>query len=208
MRHFVLIGAIATGSIAITASAQTAPASEVTAAPAAPVVAAPAVVSPPIQLIQPAPLVLPRDTPIHLMVVSEVTTKTHAAGHRFRLRVNEPVRLAQQTIIPVGASAWGEVLSAESSGNLGRSGRLSARLLYVEANGRNIPISGELSSKGNSGTAETVMGVLSLGVFGLFAKGNNAKLKAGELMTAFTTEDALLASPAAGAPPAAPAVTP
>lgn len=144
---------------------------------------------------QSASLILPRDTPVHLMVLNEVTTKEHGAGHRFKLRVQEPVLLDGKTVIPVGATAWGEVLTAERSGNIGKSGKVSARLLYVETGGVRIPVAGETSSKGKSGTAETVMGVLGLGVFGLFAKGNNAKIKAGEKMIAFTSEATELPRP-------------
>ena len=150
-----------------------------------------------------AAAVLPRDTPVHLMVVNEVTTKTHDVGHRFKLRVNQPVSLNGAIAIPAGATAWGTITSAEGSGNVGKSGNLSARLLFVEVGDRKLPISGETSAKGKSGTAETVMGVVALGVFGLFAKGNNAKIKAGELMTAFTTEDFELAPPPAPSTPAA-----
>lgn len=145
----------------------------------------------------PSLLILPEDTPVHLMVLNEVTTKEHSAGHRFKLRVQEPVVIEGATVIPVGAMAWGEVLSAERSGNIGKSGKVSARLLYVETGGVRIPVSGETSSKGKSGTAETVMGVLGLGVLGLFAKGNNAKIKAGEKMIAFTTEATELPRPSA-----------
>lgn len=134
-------------------------------------------------------ILLPRDTPVHLMVTQEVTTKTHSVGHRFKLRVNEAVEVDGVAIIPVGAIAWGQVTSAKGSGNLGKSGRLEAELLYVEVGDRRIAIDGQASDKGNSGTAETVMGVIGLGIFGLFAKGNNAKIKAGQKMTAFTVED-------------------
>ena len=135
---------------------------------------------------------LPSDTPIHLMVVSEVTTKTHSAGYRFRLRVNEPVIINSVEVVPVGALAWGEVTSASSSGNVGKSGQIEARLLYLEAAGTRIPIEGTRNDKGKGATGETVMAVIGLGVFGLFAKGNNARIKAGEKITAFTTEDVQL----------------
>ena len=137
----------------------------------------------------PATLLVPRDTPVHLMVVSEVTTKTHAEGHKFKLRVDQPVLVDGRELIPVGATAWGEVTSAKSSGNIGKSGKLSARLLTIDLNGTSIPIDGETSAKGKSGTAETLMGFASLGVLALFTKGNNAKIKAGEMMTAFVSED-------------------
>jgi hypothetical protein len=134
-------------------------------------------------------LLLRRDTPVHFMVVNEVTTKTHTPGHRFKLRVDKPVVIDGTTIIPVGATAWGEVLAASKSGNVGKGGSLEARLLYVESNGLQIPISGTNNAKGASAGGETALGILALGPLGLFAKGNNAKIKAGELMTGFVEQD-------------------
>ena len=134
-------------------------------------------------------IAIPRDTPVRLMVLNEVSTKDHGVGHKFKLRVNEPVVIDGIERIPVGAMAWGEVLDAEKSGNVGKSGKISARLLHIDLDGREIPIDGETQSEGRSGKGEAILGVLSLGVFGLFAKGNNAKLKAGEMMTAFIADD-------------------
>jgi hypothetical protein len=143
-------------------------------------------------LVEPAAIVIPKDTPIHLMTLTEVTTKTDDIGHRYKLRVDKDVQIDGATIIPVGTLAWGEVTSSESSGNLGKGGSLTARLLYVELNGQHIPISGDTSSKSRTATAETVVSVLSIGLLGLFAKGNNAKIKAGEKTTAFVSEDTIL----------------
>lgn len=147
---------------------------------------------------------IPHDTPVHLMVLNEVTTKTHPAGHRFPLRVDKPVMVGQHVAIPVGAKAWGEVTTAAASGNVGKPGSLSARLLYVEVEGRELAISGETSARGKGGGAETVMGILALGPLGLFAKGNNAKIKAGERMTAFTVGDFPLTPPQQSDAPANP----
>jgi hypothetical protein len=143
----------------------------------------------PAAAVQPTAIILPKDTPIHLMTLTEVTTKTDTVGDKFKLRVDKDVQINGATIIPVGTLAWGEVTSAKSSGNVGKAGSLTAQLLYVELNGQQIPISGDTSSKGRTGTAEAVVGVLSLGILGLFAKGNNAKIKAGEKITAFVTND-------------------
>jgi hypothetical protein len=186
---------MAAAALMLAAAAQAAPADD--AAPAA--ATADLIVAEPVAA-PPAPsasaLVLRRDTPIHFMVVSEVTTKTHTAGHRFKLRVDKPVSIDGVMVIPVGTTAWGEVLEAEKSGNAGKSGTLSAKLLYVDIGGIQVPISGNNDAKGSSGTGETVLGVLALGPLGLFAKGNNAKIKAGELMTGFVEQDTALPAPA------------
>lgn len=135
------------------------------------------------------PLLLRRDTPVHFMVVNEVTTKTHRTGHRFKLRVDKPVIVDDVVVIAVGATAWGEVTAATGSGNVGKSGKLEAKLLYIESHGLQIPITGSNAAKGAGGGGETALGVLALGPLGLFAKGNNAKIKAGELMTGFVEQD-------------------
>jgi hypothetical protein len=189
----------AASAILLAATAQAAPADE--AVPALVTAELPVAAEPVAATAEPAvpaiaPLVLRRDTPIHFMVVSEVTTKTHQAGHRFKLRVDKPVQIDGVTVIPIGATGWGEVLEAEKSGNAGKSGKLEAKLLYVDIGGVQVPITGNNSAKGASGTGETVLGVLALGPLGLFAKGNNAKIKAGELMTGFVGADTELARPA------------
>ncbi len=138
-------------------------------------------------------LVLPRDTPVHLMVMSEVSTKDHQAGYKFRLRVDQPVMVAGTPMIPAGTIAWGEVVEADRSGNVGKSGSLSARLTHIDYAGQQIPIEGGTTADGKSGKSEAILGVLAMGPLGLFAKGNNAKIKAGERMTAFTTQDTVLA---------------
>lgn len=138
------------------------------------------------------PLVIPRDTPVRLMVLNEVSTKDHSAGHRFPLRVNEAVVVDGRELIPVGATAWGELTDAEKSGNVGKRGKLEATLSHIDLDGRSIPLEGGTTSDGKSGKGETILGVLAMGPLGLFAKGNNAKIKAGEMMTAFVSEDVVL----------------
>ena len=181
----VLIFGAATAAL-LAGSAQPTTVEPSDAAEAAPAIAvAPAI----------SPLILKRDTPVHFMVVSEVTTKTHTAGHRFRLRVDKPVFVDGVLALPVGTIAWGEVLAAKKSGNAGKSGSLEARLLYIDVVGYRVPISGNNDAKGAGGGAETALGVLALGPFGLLAKGNNAKIKAGELMTGFVEQDTEIPRP-------------
>ena len=137
----------------------------------------------------PAALVLPKGTMIRLMVLNEVNSRDHKAGHRFVLRVDEDVADNGRTLIPTGAKAWGEVVSAEGTGSVGKSGRLNARLLWVDLGGRRIPVTGERSSSGSGGTGTVVAGVVGLGVLGLLMKGNNASLKAGEILNGYTAAD-------------------
>ena len=180
---------------ALAAAGSQSPEAPATAEPA-PVIAIPEAPAPP-----PAPitLTLPKGTMLRLMVLNEVNSRDHKAGHRFVLRVDEDVKIGTATVIPIGAKAWGEVTSAAGTGGLGESGKLSAKLLYVEAGGQKIALDGTRQTKGADGTGQVVGAVIGLGIFGLLTKGNNATLKAGDIINGYTVDDARFDPPAVAA---------
>jgi hypothetical protein len=130
-----------------------------------------------------------RDIVIRLMVLNEVSTRTARPGDRFVLRVDEPVVVEGVTLIPVGAKGWGEVLSAEKSGHIGKAGTLSARLVSVEVAGQQVPITGDARSAGDKGTGQMALGAFGLGPLALLTRGNDAKLKAGEVLSGYFEAD-------------------
>lgn len=136
-----------------------------------------------------------RDTPLELLATKEVSTNDVMAGSRFKLRLNKPVIVDSATTIPVGTWAHGEVISASDAGRLGRSGKMTAQLLYLEYNGVQIPIDGSISAEGSGASSAGAAMILS-GLAGLFYRGNNAKIKAGEIVNAFVAEDTVLNSSA------------
>jgi hypothetical protein len=140
-------------------------------------------------------LLVERDSMVRLMVLNEVTTKTARAGDRFALVVDEALTVDRVVIIPVGSKAWGEVITASESGAIGKAGKLSARLMYVETPAGRVSIRGESSGKGPGGAGATVLGVLGLCPLGLFTRGTNAKLKAGEIFNGYVVQE-LICDPA------------
>jgi len=172
--------------------------------PAPPVVAAPAVPG------AASPVMIRRDTPVVLMAVSEVSTADVTPGTKFRLRVQQPVVVGGRTIIPVGTPAFGVVMTASDSGGLGKSGKMTARLLNIQLGNVEIPLEGDTSAKG-TGAGSAGVAILFTGWAGLFHRGNNAKIKAGELVSGFIADDVLLdmtTTPIRRAVAPAPVVTP
>ena len=179
---------------------------------AAPVPVASMPVSPgPIASAAAAPVVLRQDTPVELMAVSEVNTDSAKPGHIFKLRVNRAVSVDGRVIVPVGATAFGQVLTATDAGSLGKSGRMTAKLLHLRVGDAEVPLEGQTSAKG-TGACSTGVAVLFSGWMGLFHRGNNAKIKAGEILNAYVAEDVALDLSSAVARrvsmPAAPATGP
>jgi hypothetical protein len=139
----------------------------------------------------PTNIILKRDTPVQMMATKEISTADASAGTRFRLRINEAITVGGRTIVPVGAWATGEVTSAKASGGLGKSGKMEAKLLFIEMGDLQIPLQGEMAIKGQ-GAGSAGMAIIFSGMAGLFHRGNNAKIKAGELVHGFVSEDVTL----------------
>lgn len=136
-------------------------------------------------------ILLRQDTPVELMALSEVSTAKATPGTIFKMRVNKPIDVDGKTIIPVGTLAYGEVVTAKASGSAGVSGKMTARLLCIRYGDAVIPLEGEVSAKGQ-GAGSAGVAVVLVGVMGIFHRGNNAKIKAGEIVGGFVREDVSL----------------
>lgn len=149
-------------------------------------------VTPAIDAVTPPTIImLKRDTPLELMAMTEVSTANVKTGASFKLRVNRSVTVGSHVVIPVGAWAYGEVTSAVDAGGLGKSGALSARLTYLQLGDVRIALEGDVAAKG-TGAGSAATAVLLSGWVGLFHRGNNAKIKAGETVAGFIAEDVTL----------------
>lgn len=116
------------------------------------------------------------------MVIREVNSRSARAGDRFRLRVNAPVIMDGRTVIPVGADAWGEVISARGTGAAGGKGQLSLRLLHVDTPSGKVALQGTEGTEGDANTGGVILGVLGFGILGLLNRGGNATFKAGDII--------------------------
>ncbi len=138
-------------------------------------------------------------TALRLMVWNEVSTRNAKPGDRFLMVVDAPVAVDGRVVIPRGSKAWGEVVSARSSGMAGRAGALETRLLHLDTAGGPVPIApaptAVIANKGRSGALQMVMVTAALTPWGPFARGNNARLKAGHIVEAVLGADVPIAAP-------------
>ena len=164
----------------------------------------------------PAPVVVPLTPPtgnavlqsgtdVRFRLLQELTTegKKLRVGDRFRLEVAEPVLVQGVTVVPIGTSAVGEVTEVRNKGMWGKSGKFTARLLYLTVNGRQVRLTGEFDDKGVAGGLGAV--AVSALVFlpaGFFMTGTSARLPAGTVVGGLVDEDVPLSLQAhAAAPP-------
>lgn len=140
-----------------------------------------------------APIVAKAGTPLRLMVWNEVSTRSAKPGDRFLLVLDSAVTVAGHTVIPRGAKAWGEVVSARSSGMAGRAGAIETRLLQLDTGSGPVPIApaaaSTMADRGRTGALQVVLATAALTPWGPFARGNNARLKAGHIVEAVLGAD-------------------
>lgn len=157
--------------------------------------AAPAAVPQAIAPVATTNAVLRAGTPIQLRLMEEITTQKKAArvGQRFMLEVAAPVEVNGVVVVPSGTPAWGEITEVRNKGMWGKSGKLTARLLYIRVNGRQIRLTGSFDDKGVTGTAGVVGAVALVPVVGFFVTGTSAVFPKGGAVGAFIDEDIELA---------------
>lgn len=128
---------------------------------------------------------LEKGTQVQLMVTREINSRSAKAGERVKLRVNVPVLVGTAIAIPVGSTAWGEVVTVSGTSAAGGRGHLSMRLLSVETISGPVALTGMQGTEGKGNAEGVVLGVLGFGLLGLLNKGGNALFKAGDIVTGY-----------------------
>jgi hypothetical protein len=143
-------------------------------------------------------------TPISLKLTEEVTTKEKRArvGQRINLEVAEALMVAGHAVIPAGTPAVGEITEVRNKGMWGKSGHLTAQVLYLRLGARQIRISGTFDEKGTTGTGGVVAAVVFVPIAGFLVTGTSATLPLGMPVKAFIDEDVPVAFTSATAPAA------
>jgi hypothetical protein len=133
-------------------------------------------------------LVLEPGTAIELMVLREVDSDRAKPGDPVRLRVNSPVTIDGTVVIPVGAAAQGEVTATRSSGGMLRRGNISVDITSITLGDHAIPLGTMLDQEARGGKSDDFLKLAMAPMWILFARGNSARLKAGELVSAQVVE--------------------
>lgn len=136
-----------------------------------------------------ADAVIPDGLEITVVTTEEITSKTAREGDPVIFRVDEDVVVDDHIVIVKGSLVRGVISDAESSGRLGKGGKLGIRIESTAAvDGQRIRLRAAKTAAGADKTAATVVLVALVGVFGFFKKGDNAKIKSGTKITVFTDE--------------------
>ncbi len=151
-----------------------------------------ATIAPAVATIAPAgDNVLRAGSTVSVRLLEELTTERKLArvGQRFRMEIAEPVKLNGKIVIPAGSPAQGEITSVRNKGMWGKSGHITARVLYATVGGRQIRLSGTFDDKGVTGTAGVVGSIALVPLAGFFVTGTSARINSGTVIGAYLDED-------------------
>jgi len=195
------IGQALTGPVPITAMADltqtpnvssAAPAAAAVPAATLPPVAAP-VAEAPAQTTASAPAFngLAQGTQIGVQVLSDATSATAVDGERIEFTVVRGASSGSTVVIPLGARGVGHLEQVRRAGRFGRSGSLTFVPDAVEsANGSLVPLQGSTVVSPPTTALAVLADMTILG--GLFARGRDAVLSTGSVVTAATASSIAL----------------
>ncbi len=134
--------------------------------------------------------VLPAGSQIALVTSEELSSKRHRKGDLVTLSVSEDVILDGVTVIPRATPVIAQISQAEKKGLMGRGGKLTARVLYLELPSGPVRLSGEVGVAGKSHTGAATAATAVVSGFAFVISGKSAVIPEGTELVAFLDRDA------------------
>lgn len=131
-----------------------------------------------------APITLPIGTPVRLLTVQPLSSKTQVKGDLVALRTAEDVLVDGVVAIPAGTPAVGQVSDARAKGAMGMGGKLLLQPLYLRLRARVVRLSGSTDEHGGVQAGAVIGMVLVAPVF----TGKSATIPAGSSVPSFVAK--------------------
>lgn len=144
---------------------------------------------------QPAADVLRTGAPVPVALSEHLTTKGKKlkVGQLVRLEVAQDVMINGRVVIPARSPVEGILTEVRNKGMWGKSGGIHLQIRSVNINGTTIRLTGDMDSRGDTGTAGVVGAVVALPIAGFFVTGTSAEMPLNMPGRAFLDQDIALA---------------
>ncbi len=139
--------------------------------------------------------ILRSGTPVPVALSEPLTTKGKKlkVGQLVRLEVAQDVMLNGRLAIPARSPVEGILTEVRNKGMWGKSGAIRLHIRSVAINGTNVRLSGDMDTRGDTGTAGVVGSIAVLPIAGFFVTGTSAEMPLNMPGRAFLDEDIVLA---------------
>lgn len=134
-------------------------------------------------------------TEVRVRLDDTLSSKTASVGDEFSITLDEPIRLADGTVISEGYRGRGSVTAVHKVEMMGKAGELSLRLDYIRIGDTRVHLRGNQGGEGKSMQSTAI--ALSLLVTPLFLlrHGHDMVFPKGQHITAYVDEDASILLP-------------
>ena len=135
-------------------------------------------------------IILKEGTPVILRLTEEVSSLTKTSGAMVSLAVAVNVEVDGYVVIPIDSSGTGSVILAESSGRVGKAGKIHISIDSAKAvDSRRVPLRSTLAKAGEDNeTSSVAMGIICCPLF-LLMKGDEAVYPIGTEFKAYVAQD-------------------
>ncbi len=146
------------------------------------------------------PVHLAEGTAVVLRFNDRLSSETASQGDRFSVTLDEPIKLADGTVIAAGYRGVGEVTGALHKRMMGKGGQLDVRLDYLTIGDTKVPLRASEEDKGKNSVGATVALAVLFGPLGLIKHGHDVEIEPGRKITAFVNAPTDISLPAAPPP--------
>jgi hypothetical protein len=138
--------------------------------------------------------VLRAGAPVPVALAEHLTTKGKKlkVGQVVRLEVAQDVMLSGRVAIPARSPVEGVLTEVRNKGMWGKSGGIHLQVRSVNINGSTIRLTGDMDSRGDTGTAGVVGAIVALPIAGFFVTGTSAEMPINMAGRAFLDQDIAL----------------
>lgn len=136
--------------------------------------------------------ILPAGSIVPLLTRDVLSSKTHRKGDIVTLEVAQDVLAENRVVIAQGSPVVAQISEAEEKGLMGRPGKLSARVLYLDLPDGPVRLSGELATQGKSNTGTATAATALVSGFAFIISGKSAVIPAGTELVAVLDRDVRL----------------
>jgi hypothetical protein len=134
-------------------------------------------------------------SPVPVVLSEALTTKGKSlkVGRLVRLEVAQDVLLDGRVVIPARSPVEGVLTEIRNKGMWGKSGAIRLHINSVNINGTPIRLSGDMDTRGQTGTAGVVGAIVAMPIAGFFVTGTSAEMPLNMPGRAFLDQDIALA---------------
>lgn len=135
-------------------------------------------------------------TMIELEITETLGSARNPRGHRFGLRLAEPLMVDGQLRVPAGSVGQGEIIHAMPAKGGGKPGELLIAGRYLDMAGARMPLRGlKFATSGKDQAGLALASSFALGPFAVFIRGGEIEIPAGARVHAKLGADFNIAPP-------------